>query len=48
MSESAPTTADTRRLAQEGIHGKNELFPPYLVPGAAAYVARSRPTVRTT
>ena len=25
--------------------GKKELFPPYLVPGAAAYVARSRPTV---
>ena len=31
--------------AREGIDGKNELFPPYLVPGAAAYVARSRPTV---
>src|SRR5215204_7779221 len=33
------------RLAREGIKGKKELFPPYLVPGAAAYVARSRPTV---
>src|SRR3954452_25121163 len=37
--------ANARRLRDEGIHGKNELFPPYLVPGAAAYVARSRPTV---
>src|SRR4051812_48134049 len=37
--------ANARRLADEGIHGKNELFPPYLVPGAKAYVARSRPTV---
>ena len=33
------------RLAREGIRGRKELFPPYLVPGAAAYVARSRPTV---
>ncbi len=33
------------RLAEEGIDGRNALFPPYLVPGAAAYVARSRPTV---
>ncbi len=38
-----PANAD--RLREEGIEGKNELFPPYLVPGAAAYVARSRPTV---
>jgi 3',5'-nucleoside bisphosphate phosphatase len=38
-----PDNAD--RLAREGIRGKKELFPPYLVPGAAAYVARSRPTV---
>jgi predicted metal-dependent phosphoesterase TrpH len=38
-----PGNAD--RLAREGIGGKKELFPPYLVPGAAAYVARSRPTV---
>jgi predicted metal-dependent phosphoesterase TrpH len=38
-----PDNAD--RLAREGIGGKKELFPPYLVPGAAAYVARSRPTV---
>jgi predicted metal-dependent phosphoesterase TrpH len=37
--------ANAQRLRDEGIHGKNELFPPYLVPGAAAYVARSRPTV---
>jgi predicted metal-dependent phosphoesterase TrpH len=33
------------RLRAEGIEGKDTLFPPYLVPGAAAYVARSRPTV---
>jgi predicted metal-dependent phosphoesterase TrpH len=37
--------ANAQRLRDEGIKGKNELFPPYLVPGAAAYVARSRPTV---
>ena len=37
--------ANAQRLRDEGIQGKNELFPPYLVPGAAAYVARSRPTV---
>jgi len=37
--------ANAQRLADEGIHGKDELFPPYLVPGAQAYVARSRPTV---
>ena len=37
--------ANAQRLAEEGIHGKDELFPPYLVPGAKAYVARSRPTV---
>ena len=36
---------NAERLAREGIRGKQELFPPYLVPGAAAYVARSRPTV---
>ena len=36
---------NAERLAREGIEGKKELFPPYLVPGAAAYVARSRPTV---
>src|SRR3954447_8761548 len=36
---------NAQRLREEGIAGKNELFPPYLVPGAAAYVARSRPTV---
>src|ERR687893_1162314 len=33
------------RLAAEGIADKRTLFPPYLVPGAVAYVARSRPTV---
>jgi predicted metal-dependent phosphoesterase TrpH len=33
------------KLQAEGITGKDTLFPPYLVPGAAAYVARSRPTV---
>jgi 3',5'-nucleoside bisphosphate phosphatase len=33
------------RLRAEGIDGKNALFPKYLVPGAIAYVPRSRPTV---
>jgi predicted metal-dependent phosphoesterase TrpH len=37
--------ANAERLASEGIDGRDALFPPYLVPGAAAYVARSRPTV---
>jgi 3',5'-nucleoside bisphosphate phosphatase len=37
--------ANAQRLHDEGIDGRNALFPPYLVPGAAAYVARSRPTV---
>jgi 3',5'-nucleoside bisphosphate phosphatase len=37
--------ANAQKLADEGIHGRDELFPPYLVPGARAYVARSRPTV---
>ncbi len=37
--------ANAARLRAEGIDGRNALFPPYLVPGAAAYVARSRPTV---
>ena len=37
--------ANAERLVAEGIAGRDELFPPYLVPGAAAYVARSRPTV---
>jgi len=36
---------NAERLRAEGIAGKDELFPPYLVPGAQAYVARSRPTV---
>ena len=33
------------KLRAEGIDDKNTLFPPYLVPGAMAYVTRSRPTV---
>src|SRR5829696_8134514 len=33
------------KLRAERIDGKATLFPPYLVPGASAYVARSRPTV---
>src|SRR5918999_347540 len=37
--------ANAAKLAAEGIDGKGTLFPPYLVPGAVAYVARSRPTV---
>jgi predicted metal-dependent phosphoesterase TrpH len=37
--------ANRERLAQEGISDKNTLFPPYLVPGAIGYVARTRPTV---
>jgi 3',5'-nucleoside bisphosphate phosphatase len=37
--------ANAQKLADQGIHGRDELFPPYLVPGARAYVARSRPTV---
>src|SRR3954454_15301057 len=37
--------ANAGRLRAEGIGGRNALFPPYLVPGAIAYVARSRPTV---
>jgi predicted metal-dependent phosphoesterase TrpH len=37
--------ANTERLRDEGIAGRDALFPPYLVPGAAAYVARTTPTV---
>jgi len=37
--------ANAAKLRAEGIEGKNTLFPPYLVPGAIAYVARSCPTV---
>jgi hypothetical protein len=33
------------RLRDEGIDGRDALFPAYLVPGAPAYVPRSRPTV---
>src|SRR5918999_1748159 len=37
--------ANAQRLRDEGVDGRDALFPPYLVPGAAAYVPRSRPTV---
>lgn len=37
--------ANAPRLAEEGIGGLDELFAAYLVPGARAYVPRSRPTV---
>jgi 3',5'-nucleoside bisphosphate phosphatase len=37
--------ANQGRLREEGIADKNTLFPPYLVPGAIGYVARTRPTV---
>jgi predicted metal-dependent phosphoesterase TrpH len=37
--------ANAQRLNDEGIDGKNALFPAYLVPGAPGYVRRSRPTV---
>src|ERR687897_53534 len=37
--------ANAAKLRAEAIDGKDTLFPPYLVPGARAYVARSRPTV---
>jgi 3',5'-nucleoside bisphosphate phosphatase len=37
--------ANAAKLRDEGIAGKDELFPAYLVPGAVGYVARSRPTV---
>jgi predicted metal-dependent phosphoesterase TrpH len=37
--------ANAARLRAEGIDGRGALVPPYLVPGAPAYVARSRPTV---
>lgn len=37
--------ANAARLRAEGIDGRDALFPPYLVPGAAAYIPRSRPTV---
>jgi predicted metal-dependent phosphoesterase TrpH len=38
--------ANAPRLVQERIHGLDELFAAYLVPGARAYVPRSRPTVQ--
>src|SRR5918912_2688409 len=37
--------ANAAKLRAEGIDGRDTLFPPYLIPGAIAYVARSRPTV---
>jgi predicted metal-dependent phosphoesterase TrpH len=37
--------ANAARLSEEGIGGLDDLFTAYLVPGARAYVARSRPTV---
>jgi 3',5'-nucleoside bisphosphate phosphatase len=37
--------ANRARLEAEGIDGRDALFPPYLIPGALAYVPRSRPTV---
>jgi predicted metal-dependent phosphoesterase TrpH len=37
--------ANARRLREQGIAGREDLFPAYLVPGAPAYVPRSRPTV---
>jgi 3',5'-nucleoside bisphosphate phosphatase len=36
---------NAEKLRAERIEGKKELFPAYLVPGARAYIARSRPTV---
>jgi hypothetical protein len=36
---------NSERLRAEGIDGRDALFPRYLVPGAIAYVPRSRPTV---
>src|SRR3712207_8279233 len=38
-------SANADKLRREGIAGKQELFPAYLVPGARAYIPRSRPTV---
>jgi len=37
--------ANAERLRAEGIGGRDELFPAYLVPGAPGYVGRTRPTV---
>jgi 3',5'-nucleoside bisphosphate phosphatase len=36
---------NAQRLRAEGIDGRDTLFPAYLVPGAVAYIPRSRPTV---
>jgi 3',5'-nucleoside bisphosphate phosphatase len=37
--------ANAQRLHDEGIEGRDALFPAYLVPGAPGYVGRERPTV---
>jgi predicted metal-dependent phosphoesterase TrpH len=37
--------ANASRLRSEGIDGRDALFPAYLIPGAPAYVPRTRPTV---
>jgi hypothetical protein len=37
--------ANAARLDAEGIHGRDEFFPRYIVPGAPGYVGRERPTV---
>jgi predicted metal-dependent phosphoesterase TrpH len=37
--------ANAARLDAEGIHGKDEFFPRYIVAGAPGYVGRLRPTV---
>jgi predicted metal-dependent phosphoesterase TrpH len=37
--------ANRERLLSEGITDKNSFFPEYIVPGAKAFVQRSRPTV---
>jgi predicted metal-dependent phosphoesterase TrpH len=38
--------ANAKRLADEGISDKNGFFPAYIVPGAKAFVKRTRPTVQ--
>jgi predicted metal-dependent phosphoesterase TrpH len=38
--------ANQRRLQAEGTTDKNSFFPAYIVPGASAFVARTRPTVQ--
>jgi predicted metal-dependent phosphoesterase TrpH len=47
LADSVLTHPDNQqRLQVEGISDKNSLFPKYLVPGAPAFVPRSRPTVK--